>query len=881
MEKILYTRCSPWIDLLNQGKIVRQEGFGVASVSSNLFSSNINFRLLKRLMEDRKGDMNQFDKIFEYVEVGENTYAFICSGELPLCKETRKNGAGHRPIFMSEAIIGKFPVNAANFMNEENFPGDQRSQNDYYRLDLGQDTQPLPLESVDVNALKPSEIIFSMNPLRQKIVSSIAAYLIDELAKPEAKRTVLFIKADNNEMIGFVDAAIKCLPSSLANKVTFLTHTSSFKSNPERYAYYTLTQTGEVVEYNSFAEEAMKANRKLKYMLVGYTVGTCSRTPRSEFHHIDAKTGQMSFEVEPGAFLSALASFDPAAKKCLAYINEHLGGVFPKDRDAFYNFFKSALLGKAEISKAELEGAIHYFLASPLSSNKDINEALSNYAINIYPSILEEDLHNSLSFIGLASKLDPSISTKLFPSIKDRFLSLLDDYVAHPEVLDIYATLQNVNWLSHVEMEMLGHIHAATLISLVKANAGDSILLFYFNRYLEKVAKGLEKPLLANEELSLLYAYSAMLLRYSKNAAVLGQIDNELRRFGAKREQTYLTTIQAAYKAGRMDDVEYFLNLYRPGLDFKASQLELARVIKELNFGQFEQKFVKAYASNKKDGKLYEETLFALFDVYPEAKKKEFTGGLVYGKMLLEELGDKIEQEQLKHVLEYLLKLKAIRGELPEEFIKGLEEKLMRFVLQGGSLSFANASLEELAIKAPAKLSALKEAITKAMKASDQQKALEEFAHEGGYPIKASDLRLPYFSAILKSLHYEKNYLHVAFLLAFAGNEPKDLVPSYLSLLKEGRETDGMVFYHSLCMVVTLESDSPRIKKIKDAVEALIKPKDNPILESCFEKKYEKRLDEFKEDTPALKKAKERLIADFKEYGDAHKGFFSKLFGRK
>ena len=67
MEKILYTRCSPWIDLINGGKIIKSEGFGVAAISPDLFANlnGVNFKLLKRIMEDRKGDPNQYEKIYE------------------------------------------------------------------------------------------------------------------------------------------------------------------------------------------------------------------------------------------------------------------------------------------------------------------------------------------------------------------------------------------------------------------------------------------------------------------------------------------------------------------------------------------------------------------------------------------------------------------------------------------------------------------------------------------------------------------------------------------------------------------------------------------------------------------------------------------------
>ena len=881
MEKIVYTRCSPWIDLLNQGKIVRQEGFGAAATSSGFFSAPINFKLLKRIIEDRKGDMNVFDKIYEYVEIGNGEYAFVCSGELPLCKEARKNGAGHRPIFMAEALIGKFNANPALYMTPENFKGDQLSQNDYYRMDLGPETMPMTLNAMEEGALEKGSIFFPLSPERQKGIASVIAYVLAELVKPESKRTVLFIKGNNEEVMGYIDTVARCLPAKLANKLTFLTHTSSFKSNPERYSYYSLTQTGEVMEYNPYADESLKANRKLKYQIVGFTQGVISRTPRSEFHLLDTTTGQATFDLVPNAFITALAGGDPAARRCLAYINEHLNGEMPADPDSFYAFYKTVMAAVGKPAKAELENGIRFFLSSNLGPQ--VKQTLIDMVKENYDELLEEDLNASFSLLSLASRLDPSMAMILMPKIKDKVAALLDDFMNHPEAVSVYETLARANLLAPIEEELLkNHVSADYLAKIVSECPDAAIMDFYFRLYQQRLSKGMDAKLDEASKEKMVQTYGKMLLRYSNNPANLALIDNLLKPFGEKRDALYVNAINEAYKQGRTDVLDSYLKLYKPGLDYKATQLALAEMIKDLTFGMFETKLIKAYNSDPVNAKTYIETILALFEVYPDAKRKELYSGLVFAKNMLDAIKDPIKPESMKAALDYLLKLKAIRGELPEEIIHGLEDRLMKFVLQGGSLAGIENELKELGIPRPAMLSKLKDDILKAGSAGDQQKIFEAFYKEAPYPIQPSDLRLPYFMTMLKALKYEKSFVHASFLCAFSGEEPRDIVGSYLTVLRQAKSVDGMVFYHSLCLILALDNVSPKVEKIQQAIDALLKPKDNGIITECFDRKYDRRLNEFTEANPIYKKAKDKLVADFTEYGNTHKGgLFSRIFGKK
>lgn len=879
MEKILYTRCSPWIDLLNQGKIVRQEGFGVAAISPNLFSAPINFRLLKRIIEDRKGDMNQFEKIYEYVEVGNGQYAFVCSGELPLCTELRKNGGGHRPIFMAEALIGSFAKNPAAYMNAENFPGDQKSQNDYYRLDLGIDTPPFELTAENEENLAKTDVFFSLGPDRKRNLTAILSYLLEELKKPEAQRTVLFIKDSNEEVIGYINTVAQLLPASLSSKLTFLTHTSSFKSNPERYSYYNMSPIGEVMEYNPYVDAALKANRRLKYQVVGFTQGSLMHNPRSEFHLLDGKTGQTTFPVNAGVFVTALASGDPSARKCIAFINENMGGVLPNDVDNFYEFYRSVLVSSGTPSKSDLERSINFYLSSGYNMPA-IKSSIINLIKDNYKAMLSEDMASSFSLYKLAGRVDPSLSQEFFPLIKAHLYSLLDAMPSN-ELISVYNTLKGEGLLASIENDILqNHIRGDVLYQLSKGAGNDAVLNFYFDLYQQKVKKGLEGKLSENDELKVLHAYAALMRKNANNPAVLQQIDALLVPFGARREQVYRTIVLEAYKDNNQEQIDTFIRMFRPNMGYKETMLTIASFIKEMTFGQFEGKLVKAYLSDKSRGAEYIDTLFALFEHYPNANRPELNSGLVFAKTFIEGLGEQVEPNALRNALDFLLRLKGVRGSIPEELAKELEMKLMKYVLQGGSLTTFEAPLKELAIEKPALLSKVKDDVVKAQTSSDQKKVLEEFAAKGGYLIKPADLRLPYFVSILRALNYEKSLVHIAFLCAFAPGDPKGLLASYIKVLQELRKSDGMMLYYSLCLVVSFKSDNGSVKAVQEAVEALIKPKDNPTIEACYDKRYEKRLKELPEDNEIYKAAKARLVADFQEYGKSHKGGLFSWFKR-
>ncbi len=881
MEKILYTRCSPWIDLINGGKIIKSEGFGVAAISPDLFANlnGVNFKLLKRIMEDRKGDPNQYEKIYEYVAIGGGKYAFICSGELPLCNEQRANGSGHRPIFMAEAIVGEFSASPAIYMNPENFKGDALSQNDYYRLDLGPDTAPFTLDAVEESALVQSDTLFSLTPQRSQIIASMMTYAYEELSKPENQRTVLFIKDTNENLVGYLDAVIRNLPAPIAKQITFITHTSSYKSNPERYTYYTLTPSGEIMEYNPYAEDNSKANRKMKYLFVGYTQGSPMRNARSEYHLLDAKSMQQTFEVNPGVFFTALASGDPSARKCLNYVNTALGGVLPSDRDGFYSCFKYLLSEfPAETNKAQLEAALTYFLNSEISANPASKEKVITRVESLYPSMMEEDYTSSFTLLSLAAKLDKGLYERLLPAITERVKGLLKGIASHPEAITMYETIDRAGLLSGMETELLEEcIDVPTLYGLCKSKGNKESLDFYFSLWKKKLSLGLVKALPENDELMLLQSYASLLSNNAKNPSVIKEIDALLQPYGVKRGQTYTTVIQEAYKERRHEDVEIFIKAYQPDASYKDMQLTLAKMLPDLTYGQFENKFANEFKASGKNMDQYVETLLALFEVYPDAKAEGLTSGYVFGKTLLEAANG----ENFPAICDYLLKLHEIRGALSPDIVKDVENKSMRLLLQGSSIAKIEPILTALEINGPARLSAVKEKVVKASSAADQQKALEEFASEGGYPIKASDLRLGYFTSILKVLRYEKSFVHVAFLLAFSPEEPKELINGYFRTLKELRNGDGMLFYHSLCLIAVYETENVKTKKIVSYVASMIKGEDNEMLEQCYDKKYEKRLEEIPEGNELAKKAKQKLIDDFAAYAHAHRGFFAKLFGKK
>ena len=883
MEKILYTRCSPWIDLLNGGKVIRNEGFGVSAISPNLFTANasVNFRLVKRVIEDRKGDMNQFEKIYEYLHVGGDNYAFICSGELPLCTEPRKNGSTHRPIFMAEALIGKFAHNPAVLMNPENFKGDAVSQNDYYRLDLGPDTEPLSLEPVEEGALLEGNNFVPLVPARQKGLADLLAYVIEELAKPESQRTVLFIKDDNKSVIAYVESIARLLPAKLAKEFTFITHTSSYKSNPERYSYYNIAQSGEVMEYNPYGDESLKASRKCKYLVVGFTQGQPQRNMRSEFHLYDGKTYTGTFEVEPGAFLSALASGDPNAKRCLAYINANLNGEMPANRDDFYQFFRTMLNEHARVGLADLENGIAYYQRGPLADNPVIKDAIVARIEASYAQFAAEDSESGLRLFAAATSLEPSLKGKLMPYIAGGLIDGFRAIETNPGLVGRFRALESTGILEMIDDQLVGMVNQDTLARLAKGQGNDELLDFYFAYFNKAVSKG---KLKIAADLPTAHMLASLLKRFADKQPKLAIVDMYLRPLGVLRDQTYTTAITQLIAEKKENPAELLLNAYAGQASFAEKEVILAKMLKNSNVGYdfFEKKYVAAYTFSKAKYPEYLAALIALFEVFPEEKGKGKAGAL-FGEKLVASLSGSSPESDINQALDYLVQFKEIHGAPFASMVDAISKLLMKCVLNGNSFRTLGPKLEALGIGGSDRLDSFKKEMLVAQKPGDQQKLLEEFGKEGGLFVSPDELRLPYFRELIKNLHFEKSMIHAAFWRVFADKKDYDrFIPVYLELFLELQpKMDGFLFYHSLCLILAYETESEHYLKMKKVLDDYLKRDDNAVFAFCYDKKFEKRLGELSETSDLLKNAKARLVEDYSQYQQAHLGFFQRLFGGK
>ena len=876
MERIVHTRCSPQISILKGGAVEKLEGFAVAALSPQFLSAcqGINLRLTNEFMGMRVGDYGNYEKIYAYHHLGGGKFAFLCTAE----REPEAVGnRSPRPVFLSEAIVGEFSSSPVRYLNDANFPAFLVSQADYYRMDKGQNEQPMPLNPVEENELQegiPFELTYFRTPEKQKDLATLIAYFYEQLALPEEKRTILYMYGPNADILAYIRAIGVALPSQLAKRFTFLSHTSKINNNPERYGYSMIQPNGEIGEFNPFLENPT-GKRSPKYMLIGESSSpSLPRNQRSQFNFFDATKLTGTVVANPGKFINDLAADEAAAREFLAYINNNLGGVLPAGIDSFYDTFRVLLRDGAEDpSYDELVASLRYFLDSNLAGNAAVRAQIAAKLPRFYEGMLEKDLGNNLVLLGLYEKFDHAIAASMDSLLENKYTAAIRNFEYGNELMPLRSALAACGKLEAIEAKIMpNEIKGEVFSRLISANAPKEKVTFYLNALKKK------GPLSLSEKDVIMNSAKTMMVRYAESdLELLRALDALLVADPAQRALAYSKAINEIYPSGNEKAMDNLLTLCIGPKPFKEKELTLAKTLANGSYAFFEKRYTRDVALGDKREKA--ETLLALFEIYPIAEGSP-DAGYLFLKAWLDRVPAQGGEEELKNVVAYFAKMKEHKGLLPNREIIAKIESLVASSLYGGNKNLpASADLTALGIEGPARLAALENALRMKVPAK-QAEALAEFA-KNPLAISSEDVCKPFMKGLIKSLVYLNNPIHLNFFEAFPCQNVAPFARNYFGVLSEDKKTlDGMALYFSLCLTLSEGKKKPGLAYQLTAFEDIMKVPDNDIIATCYDKKFEKAAASLPENTPELKEAKERLIKDFEGYKKAHQGFFSKLFHR-
>lgn len=310
LNQLVYTRCSPHRDLKNKGNVVRGDGFGVFSLSAELFNDvaqpGLDFlqqRLPVKNGSNETSPIGLFDS-YEYFSISEGKCGFVFEHSRPHCKVPRKNGQAHRTgTYIKQCLVGEIEGYPYEWFGCDAWTAYKKSENDYY---LDEPGNPGPDLLPQVSA-KPRNGNISLDQIksfvgdgRRDAVKAAIWFLIQEYAKPEGERRVLLIK-DNPENVVLWVAAIECAFSpEMAGTITFATNRTKLGTQADATLFYYTDAAGRVSQIQN---RSIQQTRRPYCMIVGYHpkdtfCAALKPMPTSNFVLIDGTTKTTSFQAD-------------------------------------------------------------------------------------------------------------------------------------------------------------------------------------------------------------------------------------------------------------------------------------------------------------------------------------------------------------------------------------------------------------------------------------------------------------------------------------------------------------------------------------------------------------------------------------------------------
>ncbi|MCD7956983.1 MAG: hypothetical protein LUG93_14795 [Lachnospiraceae bacterium] len=251
LNQLIYTRCFPHRDLKNQGQVNRSSGFGIFSLSQELFADGEapNPDLLQRVLAVRSGSREASDagtfSVYEYTHLSGNTYAL--SREETRTRLEGESSGQRSGGFIKQCYTGEFAGRPCEWFGTEEWDAYKRPESDYYLdQDAGEDPEWLPQTEdepfggyIDIAGVKSF-----VRDGRTEAVKAALWFLLYEFDKPEEERRVLLIRDTPENVELWISAIEYALPEAMAGTVTFVTNRTNLTAQINSELFYYVDDNG-------------------------------------------------------------------------------------------------------------------------------------------------------------------------------------------------------------------------------------------------------------------------------------------------------------------------------------------------------------------------------------------------------------------------------------------------------------------------------------------------------------------------------------------------------------------------------------------------------------------------------------------------------------
>ena len=249
LDQLIYTECNPQRDLLHGGKVVHKSGYGVFSMSRELFSEGKDIRLksiydiltFTNCSKEKDPSVGTFGS-YIYTNTISGIKVFLYDYGRPHCKNPLKERLHRSGIHIKQCLIGDVECYPCSFFGSEVWNAHKEHEDNYYFEDvMGYEPPFLPQVTSKPSANEEeirSEISSFVSDGRRELLKMAVGFINEQLRLPPEQQKVLLIRDEPQTVEKWVTAISMCFPGSIAGSITFNTNISGLSNKTESRLFY-------------------------------------------------------------------------------------------------------------------------------------------------------------------------------------------------------------------------------------------------------------------------------------------------------------------------------------------------------------------------------------------------------------------------------------------------------------------------------------------------------------------------------------------------------------------------------------------------------------------------------------------------------------------
>lgn len=421
LNQVIYTRCSPHRELKQNGKVSFSSGFGVFSMSRELFGQ-LNATELDILGHSysMKNGSNPLKEIglfhsYEYKMMHPGCYAMTFEFSRPIGMDRGGN-------YVKQSLIGAPEGYPYEWFGAENWDACKKEESAYYLNSSAREEAPF-LPQCDPRPKNGNITLDAIRRFvsdgRQDAVKAAVWFVQNEMKKPENERKVMLIR-DTSENVQFWIAAIqRAFSPELAAQISFSTNISRLNAQPDAALFYCTDQAG---NFRQFMNNPTQFTRHPYQLIAGFhpkdaTCSVAKAFPNSNFVILEGVEKRAAFttdaSVPSAAYYRDLVLYDDNildfCAEVLPCLNVH---SFDCDFTTLYDAYRYLLDERhtgVTWSYSEAVRHLSALLGTGMPNRTDVAAYLVGECLKAYPNLEAEDRENGFRFAALAEKLASSI----------------------------------------------------------------------------------------------------------------------------------------------------------------------------------------------------------------------------------------------------------------------------------------------------------------------------------------------------------------------------------------------------------------------------------------------------------------------------------------